>query len=116
MFLIYLLLALLAFAMWFAVIYAAIRLALMHDRAMQARGAEAQTSAVDTSEAMRVYTETIEKRDLELARRARQAARERAETLRNSGRCEPGQDEQPRASTEQAGPRQGNTRKATPTS
>jgi flagellar biosynthesis/type III secretory pathway M-ring protein FliF/YscJ len=95
MFLIYLVSALVAFAMWFAVIYAAIRLALKHDRAMQTRDTKEQTSAGKTSEAMRVYTETIEKRDLELERRARHAASERAETLRNSERSEPGQDERP---------------------
>ena len=77
--------ALLGIVVQFALIYGAIRLALMHDRAMQARDANAKTSAEQIprrAEEMRVYTETIEKRDLKQAQQATRASRERAEARR----------------------------------
>ena len=83
MLLIYLLSALVAFAMWFAVIYAAIRLALKHDRAMQAGdAARVKASATSHTQEMRVNAEVSGPRDIEQIRQATRASRDAAEARR----------------------------------
>ena len=83
MFLIYFVSALVAFAMWFAVIYAAIRLALKHDRAMQARdAARVKASATRHTQEMRVNAEVSDPQEIEQIRQATRASCDAAEARR----------------------------------
>ena len=75
--------ALVGFAIWFAVIYAAIRLALRHDRAYQVRDAALRKSfAARHTEEMRVYAEASDPQTIDQIRQATRASRDAAERRR----------------------------------
>jgi hypothetical protein len=73
--------ALLGLALQFALIYWAIRLALRHDRAFQARGVEA-SAATRNAEVRRHAEVRPMSQDVEGIRQEMQASRERAEARR----------------------------------
>jgi hypothetical protein len=75
--------ALVGFAMWFAVVYAAIRLALKHDRRNQVRDA-ALTKAVAArhTDEMRVYAAASDPQNIEQIRQATRPSRDAAEARR----------------------------------
>jgi hypothetical protein len=72
---------LLGLALQFALIYWAIRLALQHDRAFQARGVEA-SAATRRAEVRRHAEVTPMPQDVEQIRQETRASRERAEARR----------------------------------